>query len=139
MNINDIKTVAVIGAGDMGHGIAEVALLAGYQVNLYDIKDEFINTGKQRIFSSLDLLLGKGKIPAELDLAIRGKLLRITTDLEEAVHIRTLFTKQVGLLAPGCNQRKADNVLVELAHGRHICRHVRVVMQSGVNDWFCAH
>ena len=85
MNINDIKTVAVIGAGDMGHGIAEVALLAGYQVNLYDIKDEFINTGRQRIFSSLDLLLGKGKIPAELDLAIRGKLLRITTDLEEAV------------------------------------------------------
>ena len=85
MNINDIKTVAVIGAGDMGHGIAEVALLAGYQVNLYDIKDEFISTGKQRIFSSLDLLLGKGKIPAELDQAIRGKLLRITTDLEEAV------------------------------------------------------
>jgi enoyl-CoA hydratase/3-hydroxyacyl-CoA dehydrogenase len=85
MNINDIKTVAVIGAGDMGHGIAEVALLAGYQVNLYDIKDEFINTGRERIFASLDLLVGKGKIPAELDLAIRGKLLKITTDLEEAV------------------------------------------------------
>ena len=84
MNINDIKTVAVIGAGDMGHGIAEVALLAGYQVNLYDIKDEFINTGRERIFASLDLLAGKGKIPAELDLAIRGKLLKITTDLEEA-------------------------------------------------------
>lgn len=85
MNINDIKTVAMIGAGDMGHGIAEVALLAGYNVNLYDIKDEFVETGRERIFSSLDLLTGKGKIPAELDAAIRSKLLKTTTDLEEAV------------------------------------------------------
>jgi enoyl-CoA hydratase/3-hydroxyacyl-CoA dehydrogenase len=85
MNINDIKTVAMIGAGDMGHGIAEVALLAGYQVNLYDIKDEFVETGRERIFASLDLLTSKGKIPAELDAAIRGKLLKTTTDLEEAV------------------------------------------------------
>ena len=55
MNINDIKTVAMIGAGDMGHGIAEVALLAGYKVNLYDIKDEYVELGKKRIFDSLDL------------------------------------------------------------------------------------
>ena len=85
MNIDDIKTVAMIGAGDMGHGIAEVALLAGYKVNLYDIKDEYVEKGKSRIFSSLDLLLGKGKIPAELDTAIRGQLLNTTTDLKEAV------------------------------------------------------
>jgi len=85
MNINDIKTVAMIGAGDMGHGIAEVALLAGYRVNLYDIKEEFTELGKKRIFESLDLLLGKGKIPAELDAAIRGQLLKTTTDLAEAV------------------------------------------------------
>ena len=85
MNINDIKTVAMIGAGDMGHGIAEVALLAGYKVNLYDIKDEFVELGKKRIFDSLDLLSGKGKIPPELDTAIREQLLKITTDLAEAV------------------------------------------------------
>ena len=85
MNINDIKTVAMIGAGDMGHGIAEVALLAGYKVNLYDIKDEFVELGKKRIFDSLDLLSSKGKIPAELDTAIREQLLKITTDLAEAV------------------------------------------------------
>jgi len=85
MNINDIKTVAMIGAGDMGHGIAEVALLAGFRVNLYDIKDEFVELGKNRIFESLDLLLGKGKIPAELDTAIRGQLLATTTVLADAV------------------------------------------------------
>jgi enoyl-CoA hydratase/3-hydroxyacyl-CoA dehydrogenase len=85
MNINDIKTVAMIGAGDMGHGIAEVALLAGYKVNLYDIKDEFVDKGKKRIFESLDLLAGKGKIPPELNTAIREQLLTTTTDLAKAV------------------------------------------------------
>jgi enoyl-CoA hydratase/3-hydroxyacyl-CoA dehydrogenase len=85
MNIDDIKTVAVIGAGDMGHGIAEVALLAGYRVNLYDIQDAFVERGKGRIFASLDKLVEKGKVPAELDTAIREKLLRTTADLAEAV------------------------------------------------------
>lgn len=85
MNIDDIKTVAMIGAGDMGHGIAEVALLAGYRVNLYDIEDAVVERGKGRIFASLDKLLEKGKVPAELDTAIRGKLLRTTSDLTEAV------------------------------------------------------
>jgi enoyl-CoA hydratase/3-hydroxyacyl-CoA dehydrogenase len=85
MNIDDIKTVAMIGAGDMGHGIAEVALLAGYNVNLYDIKEEFVETGKRRIFESLDLLVSKGKVPTELDTAIRGTLLKTSTDLGEAV------------------------------------------------------
>jgi len=85
MNIDDIKTVAMIGAGDMGHGIAEVALLAGYNVNLYDIKTEFVDKGKGRIFESLDKLLEKGKVKADLDKAIRSKNLKTTTDLKEAV------------------------------------------------------
>jgi enoyl-CoA hydratase/3-hydroxyacyl-CoA dehydrogenase len=85
MNIDDIKTVAMIGAGDMGHGIAEVALLAGYSVNLYDIKDEFVDLGKERIFASLDKLVEKKKVPAEHDQVIRSQLLKTTTDLGEAV------------------------------------------------------
>ena len=84
MNINDIKTVAVVGAGDMGHGIAEVALLTGYRVNLYDIKDEFVERGRDRIFSSVAKLVEKGRVPAELDEAIRNKLLKTTTDLAKA-------------------------------------------------------
>ncbi|MBI3459892.1 hypothetical protein HY009_03055, partial [Candidatus Acetothermia bacterium] len=39
MKVDSIKTVAVLGAGTMGHGIAELAALAGYNVTLYDIKD----------------------------------------------------------------------------------------------------
>jgi len=84
MNIDDIKTVTVIGAGDMGHGIAEVALLTGKRVNLYDVKDEFVARGRDRIFSSVAKLVEKGRVPAELDHAIRGQLLKTTTDLGEA-------------------------------------------------------
>ena len=53
MNIDDIKTIAVIGAGDMGHGIAEVALIAGYKVYLRDINTEFVERGVARIHASL--------------------------------------------------------------------------------------
>ena len=40
MKIDDLKTLTVVGAGDMGHGIAEVALMAGYRVYLQDIKQD---------------------------------------------------------------------------------------------------
>jgi enoyl-CoA hydratase/3-hydroxyacyl-CoA dehydrogenase len=85
MNVDDIKTVAMIGAGDMGHGIAEVALIAGFKVNLYDIKDEFVDKGKNRIMESLDKLASKGKVPADHVEKIKSELLKTTTDLAEAV------------------------------------------------------
>lgn len=95
MNIDDIKTVAMIGAGDMGHGIAEVALLAGYRVNLYDIEDAFVERGKGRIFASLDKLVDKGKVPAELDSTIRESLLNTTSDLAEAVSSADLVIEAI--------------------------------------------
>ncbi len=95
MNIDDITTLAMIGAGDMGHGIAEVALLAGYSVNLYDITDEAVGRGAERIFSSLDKLVAKGKVPAEHDRAIRDRLLKTTTDLGEAVANADLIIEAV--------------------------------------------
>ncbi len=42
MEFDDIQTIAVLGAGNMGHGIAEVAAMAGYEVHLRDIKEEFV-------------------------------------------------------------------------------------------------
>jgi enoyl-CoA hydratase/3-hydroxyacyl-CoA dehydrogenase len=59
MNIDDIKTVAVIGAGDMGHGIAEVALIAGYKVFLRDINQDFVDRGVSRIHGSLEKLVSR--------------------------------------------------------------------------------
>ena len=62
MKVEDIKKIAVMGAGDMGHGIAEVALLAGYKVAMRDIEQRFIDKGLSRIKESLDKLVEKQKI-----------------------------------------------------------------------------
>jgi enoyl-CoA hydratase/3-hydroxyacyl-CoA dehydrogenase len=85
MKIDDIKTVAVLGAGDMGHGIAEVALMAGYKVYLRDIKQEFVDRGVQRIHQSLTKLVEKGKVAADHYEKIKAELLQPCVDLAEAV------------------------------------------------------
>jgi enoyl-CoA hydratase/3-hydroxyacyl-CoA dehydrogenase len=57
-----ISTVAVVGAGIMGHGIAEVTALAGYQVILQDIDEEMVAEGYSNIVSSLPKLRDNGQI-----------------------------------------------------------------------------
>lgn len=85
MNLEQLKTVAVIGAGDMGHGIAQVALMAGYHVNLCDIKQEYVARGISRIYASLDKLVSKGKFCAERFSQIRAGGISSFTVIEEAV------------------------------------------------------
>ncbi len=85
MNIDDIKTITVIGAGDMGHGIAEVALIAGFHVNLQDIKQEFVDKGVQRIYQSLEKLVAKGKVEQARFDQIKDGLLKQFVSLEESV------------------------------------------------------
>ncbi|MHA1995476.1 MAG: 3-hydroxyacyl-CoA dehydrogenase NAD-binding domain-containing protein [Candidatus Hodarchaeales archaeon] len=84
MKIDDIKHVAVIGAGDMGHGIAQVCLMTGYTVSMYDIKDEFVEKGKSRIEWSLNKLTEKARI-SEKDRDTYLKNLTISTNMEEVV------------------------------------------------------
>ncbi|MCU4750468.1 3-hydroxyacyl-CoA dehydrogenase/enoyl-CoA hydratase family protein [Halobacteria archaeon AArc-curdl1] len=84
MELEDINTIAVLGAGNMGHGIAEVAALAGYDVNLRDIKDEFVQNGYDQIEWSLGKLAENDQITeAEADATLE----RITplVEVEEAV------------------------------------------------------
>lgn len=85
MTGDQIRTVAVIGAGDMGHGIAEVALLAGFRVFLRDIEKRFVDRGVQRIEESLEKLLQKGKVTRDLYDRIHKELLHPCVDLGEAV------------------------------------------------------
>jgi len=85
MTADNIKTVAVLGAGDMGHGIAEVALIAGYKVILRDIKDEFVQKGAKRINESLAKLVKKGKVPEDHFEKIKTELLVPCVDLADAV------------------------------------------------------
>ena len=50
----EIKTFGVIGAGQMGSGIAQVAAMSGLQVIMNDIKDEFVERGLKNITNILD-------------------------------------------------------------------------------------
>jgi enoyl-CoA hydratase / 3-hydroxyacyl-CoA dehydrogenase len=57
-----IASVTVLGAGTMGHGIAEVAALAGYRVTLYDVEARFLESGMEKVRWSLNKLAEKGSI-----------------------------------------------------------------------------
>jgi len=79
-----IKKVAIIGAGIMGHGIAQVVSTAGIEVRLNDIKEEVLEKAKSGIDSSLNRMLKKDKITAEEKAGIFSRI-TFTTDLSEAV------------------------------------------------------
>jgi len=65
MDFEDIEQVAVLGAGNMGHGIAEVAALAGYDVTMRDIEEDFVDDGYENIEWSLGKLAESGQISDE--------------------------------------------------------------------------
>ncbi|UPV72882.1 3-hydroxyacyl-CoA dehydrogenase NAD-binding domain-containing protein [Halorussus limi] len=83
MTVPDIQRVTVLGAGNMGHGITEVAAMAGYDVTMRDIEADLVADGYEDIRWSLEKLAEKGR----LDESAEAVLDRIetTTDLEEAV------------------------------------------------------
>jgi len=74
----------VIGAGQMGGGIAQVAAQAGYSVILNDIKDEFVNRGLGIIEKNLSRSVEKGKLKAEEKELILGRITK-STSLQDAV------------------------------------------------------
>jgi enoyl-CoA hydratase/3-hydroxyacyl-CoA dehydrogenase len=84
MKVEDIKKVAVMGAGDMGHGIAEVALLAGYKVAMRDIEQRFVDKGLSRIKQSMDKLVEKQKITEENKKAMLANI-ETFVDIAESV------------------------------------------------------
>ncbi len=86
MNASDVKTVGVVGAGTMGHGIAQVFAAAGYTVVLRDIADEFVQKGLAAIGKNLDRMVKKGKITAEDKEAVLGRI-QGTTDLERFAEV----------------------------------------------------
>lgn len=70
----EVKTFGVIGAGQMGNGIAQVAAMSGLQVIMNDIKDEFVQRGLQNITNILGKNVEKGKMNAEDKAAILGRI-----------------------------------------------------------------
>ena len=69
--------MAVIGAGTMGNGIAQVFAQAGWQVTLIDVQTAQLEKAVQTIGKNLDRMIAKGTIPATLK---QETLDRLTTD-----------------------------------------------------------
>jgi 3-hydroxybutyryl-CoA dehydrogenase len=62
VSLESIKTVAVLGAGTMGNGIAHVFARAGYSVILRDVQESFLQRGMETIGKNLDREVKKGKL-----------------------------------------------------------------------------
>ncbi|CAL9524742.1 MULTISPECIES: 3-hydroxyacyl-CoA dehydrogenase family protein [Streptomyces] len=77
------KKLAVIGAGLMGSGIAQVSAQAGWDVVLRDVTDEALRRGTDGIRASYDKFVSKGKLTAEDAEAALGRI-TATTDLDAA-------------------------------------------------------
>ena len=113
-SVMEIKTLGVVGAGQMGSGIAQVAAASGLSVIMSDIKDEFVQRGASAIKDSLGRLVKKEKMTAEDRQAILGRITGTTSlpDLsradfvvEAATENETLklkiFTDLDGICRPG--------------------------------------
>jgi 3-hydroxybutyryl-CoA dehydrogenase len=80
--MSDIRTIAVIGAGIMGSGIAHIFARSGFEVLLCDVEQALLDRSVARIRTNLDREAAKGKLPAEeVDAAVAR--IRTTTDRTE--------------------------------------------------------
>jgi 3-hydroxybutyryl-CoA dehydrogenase len=70
----EIKTIGVVGAGQMGNGIAQVAAYSGFRVVMSDIADSFVQKGLATISKNLDRMVEKGKIPSQTKGEIMGRI-----------------------------------------------------------------
>ncbi|VXB81506.1 3-hydroxybutyryl-CoA dehydrogenase [Bacillus sp. 349Y] len=82
MNVS-IQKVMVIGAGQMGSGIAQVCAQAGYDVTLNDLKGEFVERGLSSIEKNLARAVEKGRMSADEKDQVTGRL-SSSTDLQDA-------------------------------------------------------
>ncbi|MDR7303226.1 3-hydroxybutyryl-CoA dehydrogenase [Haloactinomyces albus] len=91
--MTEIQRVGVVGAGQMGLGIAEVSARAGLDVVLTDVSEEAAKAGRSRIWKSLNRAVQKQKI-SEADRDAAQERIRCTTSLAE-LHDRGLVIEAV--------------------------------------------
>ena len=102
LKFDDIKQVVVVGAGIMGHSIAQVYAQGGYNVDLMDLKQEHLNYALKMIESNLTTLAEFGRVESS---AIPSILNRIHTNVNlESVAINA------DLVIEAVNEQKETNL-----------------------------
>jgi len=94
----NIQQIAVVGAGQMGSGIAQVCAMAGFQVILFDLNSEALEQAKASISSSLNRLLSKEKLTLQQVSACLNKI-------ENQVEMSAL--SQVDLVIEAASEQEA--------------------------------
>jgi 3-hydroxybutyryl-CoA dehydrogenase len=114
LSIDAIKTVAVLGAGTMGNGIAHVFARSGYQVILQDVEQRFLDRGLETIGKNLDREIEKGKLAEAEKRSVLARMQPVTDvaaiaaadfvveAVPEKIEIkRAVLTQADGILRPG--------------------------------------
>jgi 3-hydroxybutyryl-CoA dehydrogenase len=78
VSIDSIKTIAVLGAGTMGNGIAHVFARSGYNVILRDVEERFLQRGMDTIGKNLDREIKKGKLSESEKPGVLARLKTVT-------------------------------------------------------------
>jgi 3-hydroxybutyryl-CoA dehydrogenase len=114
MQASDIKTAAVLGAGTMGHGIAQVLAMAGIKTRLFDVAPAAVDAGLAKIQANLDKGVARGKVEenarvlalealsgaSELSVAVEGAEVVIEAAPERMDLKQSIFSDLSELCAP---------------------------------------
>jgi 3-hydroxybutyryl-CoA dehydrogenase len=119
----DIKTIGVVGAGQMGNGIAQVASNSGLRVVMSDIADSFIQKGLNTISKNLDRMVEKGKIVSQTKNEIMGRI-------KGTVQIRDMANVDFAVEAATENETLKLNIFKELDQ---VCRK-EIVLSSNTSS-----
>ncbi len=90
MNIDDIKTVGMAGAGSMGAGIAQIAAMAGYQVKVVDVSEAVWARAEKTIVKSLERIVKKGTISEGEMKAVLARI-SFSTDVTTLADVPFIF------------------------------------------------
>ena len=91
----ELKQILVIGAGTMGHGIAQVAALAGYEASIFDVAPAAVTKALASVKSNLDKGVEKGKVTIEARDAALARVRAASPTLEEAAQTADLIVEAV--------------------------------------------
>ncbi len=103
----DIQTIGVVGAGQMGNGIAQVAAYSGLRVVMSDIADSFVQKGLATISKNLDRMVEKGKIPS-------GKKEEVTGRIKGTIRVQDMAEVDFVVEAATENESLKLNIFKEL-------------------------
>ena len=78
MQLSDVKTIAICGAGTMGAGIAQLSAVAGYKTLLYDLNQAAVDKGFGIIKSNLETAVQKGKLDANALVETLNRIALVT-------------------------------------------------------------